>query len=466
MRWKTVWRITSFSLCILVAAFGLALAACDRPNAGPSDHAPLSIPAEPPGVPPTPKPMTGASPVERSSPPQPTGLVASTPPGEGRPTEEPTATTPLPTESAAPGPLKPMGISRAFPLLSFTRLTNLAQPPDGSNLLFVAEQEGTIAAFPNDPQAAEAFVFLDIRGRVSTDGNEEGLLGLAFDPGYVDNGRFYVYYSAARPRRSVLSRFIASREHPAIADPGSEVVIMEVPQPYSNHNGGQLAFGPDGYLYLGLGDGGSTGDPQSNGQNLGTLLGSVIRIDVSLETDQPGYRIPEDNPFTGIEGAGGEIWAYGLRNPWRFSFDRETGALWLGDVGQHLWEEVNQIEMGRNYGWNTMEGAHCFKPRSGCDATGLELPLLEYSSKEGCSVIGGYVYRGPRLPSLTGAYVYADYCSGSIWALREEHGSVSDQRLVASLDKLITSFGEDQEGNLYILSRNSGIYELTELEAP
>ena len=464
MRWKTVGRIISFGLCILVAAFGLALAACDRPNAGPSDHAPLSIPAEPPGVPPTPKPMTGASPVERSSPPQPTRLVASTPPGEGRPTEEPTATTPLPTQSAAPGPLKPMGISRAFPLLSFTRLTNLAQPPDGSNLLFVAEQEGTIAAFPNDPQAAEAFVFLDIRDRVSTDGNEEGLLGLAFDPGYVDNGRFYVYYSAARPRRSVLARFIASREHPAVADPGSEVVIMEVPQPYSNHNGGQLAFGPDGYLYLGLG--GSAGDPQSNGQNLGTLLGSVIRIDVSLETDQPGYRIPEDNPFTGIEGAGGEIWAYGLRNPWRFSFDRETGALWLGDVGQHLWEEVNKIGMGRNYGWNTMEGAHCFKPRSGCDATGLELPLLEYSSKEGCSVIGGYVYRGPRLPSLTGAYVYADYCSGSIWALREEHGSVSDQRLVASLDKLLTSFGEDREGNLYILSRNSGIYELTELEAP
>ena len=359
-----------------------------------------------------------------------------------------------------------MGVARAFPSLNFRRLTNLVQPPNTNGLLYVTEQDGVVAVFPDDPSVSTASVFLDIRDRVSTEGNEEGLLGLAFDPAYADTGRFYVYYSAAKPRRSVLSRFSVSPENPLQADPASETVLLEVPQPYSNHNGGQLVFGPDGYLYLGLGDGGSAGDPQSNGQNPGTLLGSVLRMDVSPEGGSPVYRIPRDNPFVGVEGAREEIWAYGLRNPWRFSFDRETGRLWLGDVGQQSWEEINLIERGGNYGWNLMEGNHCFQPRSKCAAAGLMPPALEYGSGQGCSVIGGYVYRGPCLPSLTGAYVYADYCSGNIWALRYQGGSVADHRQIAVLDKSITSFGQDAEGRLYILTRDSGIYRLTESPTP
>ena len=352
--------------------------------------------------------------------------------------------------------LQPLDVSPAFPNLTFQRLTNLAQPPGEDNLLFVTDQQGLIHGFVNDPDVAESFVFLDITDRVSTRGNEEGLLGIAFDPNYSQNGRLYVYYSASNPRRSVLSRFQVQTDNPARADVGSEVIIMKIPQPYSNHNGGQLAFGPDGYLYIGLGDGGSGGDPESHGQDPGTLLGSVLRVDVSRETDQPGYGIPSDNPFFGVQGAREEIWAYGLRNPWRFSFDRETGDLWLGDVGQRLWEEIDLIEKGGNYGWNVMEGAHCFRPRTGCNAAGLEPPVLEYGSDEGCSVIGGYVYRGNRLPSLWGAYVYADYCSGSVWALRYKDGSVAEQRRIARFDGNITSFGEDNEGNLYILTQSSG----------
>ena len=353
-----------------------------------------------------------------------------------------------------------------FPKLGFERLTNLTQPDGEDNLLFVTEQAGIIHGFVNDLNVAESFVFLDITNRVSTKGNEEGLLGMAFDPDYSENGRFYVYYSASNPRRSVLSRFQTPPNNTDSADATSEVIVMEIPQPYSNHNGGQLAFGPDGYLYVGLGDGGSAGDPKSNGQDLGTLLGSVLRIDVSRKTGRPGYGIPNDNPFSGVEGAREEIWAYGLRNPWRFSFNRDTGELWLGDVGQHLWEEIDLIEKGGNYGWNVMEGEHCFRPKAGCDTAGLEPPVFEYGSEEGCSVIGGYVYRGNRLPSLWGAYVYADYCSGSIWALQQEDGSVTDQRLIASLDRQITSFGQDREGNLYVLTPNSGIYELVERRAP
>ena len=292
-------------------------------------------------------------------------------------------------------------------------------------------------------------------------------MGLAFSPAYAENGSFFVYYSAANPRRSVLSRFTVSPDTLLQADAASETVLLEVTQPFSNHNGGQLAFGPDGYLYLGLGDGGGGGDPHSNGQDLGSLLGSLLRIDVSDDPGQPpGYRIPQDNPFAGVPEARPEIWAYGLRNPWRFSFDRKTGDLWLADVGQNRREEINIIRKGRNYGWNIMEGSECFQPGSQCTPAGLEPPLFEYGNGEGCSIIGGYVYRGSRLLSLTGAYVYADYCSGSIWALRRQDGVVTEQLRVATLDRSITSFGQDLQGNLYILTRGSGIYRLSEPPPP
>ncbi len=451
--------MSRYAILILLIAIGSTLASCSVPE---GEIGRRVAPA------PLAQTSTAAPTASVAASPAPTGTISRLPsePPAAVPTNGTSATTyptpqpPPTTESIVAAPLQPLDVSPAFPKLRFERLTNLAQPAAEDRLLFVTEQRGLIHGFVNDPDAAESSIFLDITDRVSTRGNEEGLLGLAFDPKYSENGRLYVYYSASNPRRSVLSRFQAQTDAPAQADVGSEVIIMEIPQPYSNHNGGQLAFGPDGYLYVGLGDGGSSGDPKSNGQDLGSLLGSVLRIDVSRETDRPGYGIPSDNPFIGVGGAREEIWAYGLRNPWRFSFDRETGDLWLGDVGQNKWEEIDLIEKGGNYGWNVMEGAHCFRPGTGCDTSGLEPPTWEYSSDEGCSVIGGYVYRGDWLPSLRGAYVYADYCSGSIWALREEDGSVTEQRLIARLDGNITSFGEDNEGNLYILTQSSGIYEL------
>jgi len=323
-----------------------------------------------------------------------------------------------------------------------------------------------VMSFPIGPEPAEAEVFLDIRSQVSTAGNEEGLLGLAFDPNFKPNGHFYVYYSAANPRRSVISRFtiggtgLVSFEE-ATAVPESQLLVLEIPQPFSNHNGGQLAFGPDGMLYISLGDGGAGGDPQGNGQNASTLLGSILRIDVSGIGPDQGYRVPADNPFAGVTDARGEIWAYGLRNPWRFTFDRENGDLWAGDVGQNSFEEVDLIQRGGNYGWNTLEGNHCFSPRSGCDPSGTMPPVIEYSTNKGCSVIGGYVYRGTSIPSLAGTYLYGDYCSGEIRGFRFENGEAGGDALLIDSGLNITSFGEDEDGEIYVITQRGRIYRLT-----
>ena len=343
-------------------------------------------------------------------------------------------------------------------------MTNLVQPDDGRDLLFATQQGGRILVFPDQQDGTESNLFLDLSLKVSQVGNEEGLLGLVFDPNFKENGYFYVYYSATNPRRSVLSRFSVNKDDPNLADAGSEFIIMEIPQPAANHNGGQLAFGPDGYLYMGLGDGGHGGDPFGNGQNVGTLLGSILRIDVADASDAAGYTVPPDNPLIGVADARPEIWAYGLRNPWRFSFDTQTGALWAGDVGQESWEEINLIEEGLNYGWNVMEGAHCFSPMDNCEQTGLQLPMAEYRTAEGCAVTGGYVYRGAALPSLAGAYVFGDFCTGKIWGLRYDSRSVNEVLLLVDSGLMITSFGVDQAGTLYILSRNAGIYRLIEAE--
>ncbi|MDH4269521.1 MAG: PQQ-dependent sugar dehydrogenase [Dehalococcoidia bacterium] len=364
-------------------------------------------------------------------------------------------------------PTPPAGsiqVERVFPDLSFQEMTNLVQPDDTSGLIFITGQRGVIYAFSaNNPQQAD--IFLDITDRVNRGGNEEGLLGLAFDPDYQENGYFYVYYSAADPRRSVLSRFSLDQEDTDVPDPQSEVIIMEVEQPFGNHNGGQLAFGPDGYLYIGLGDGGSAGDPQGNGQNLGTLLGSILRIDVSGLSGPGDYEIPADNPFVDTAGARAEIWAFGLRNPWRFSFDSETGLLWVGDVGQGSWEEIDIIAKGANYGWNIMEGLHCYSPASGCDQSGLTLPIAEYDHSQGrCSITGGYVYRGDEIPSLQGYYLYGDYCSGDIWALAYDGSVLTENTLLTRSGLSITSFGEDLAGKLYILEREGGIYTLMQTE--
>ena len=350
----------------------------------------------------------------------------------------------------------------AFPNLTFPRMVALTHSGDGTNRLFLALQPGRVVVFPNEESISSAEVFLDIRDRVNDRGNEEGLLGLAFDPEYAVHGFFFVYYTAANPRRSVVSRFSVREEDPNRADPNSEHVILEVVQPFANHNGGHLLFGPDGFLYIGLGEGGSAGDPEGNGQNPNTLFGTILRINPRTPSQGRNYSVPSDNPFVSATRFREEIWAYGLRNPWRFSFNRETGRLWAGDVGQNAFEEVDLILPGRNYGWNILEGFHCYPPSvPTCDQTGLELPILEYPLTGGnCSVVGGYVYRGSRLTALRGAYIYGDFCSGRVWGLRYEDQRVTDDALLVDALLWISSFAEDGTGDLYILSFDGRIYRL------
>jgi glucose/arabinose dehydrogenase len=294
---------------------------------------------------------------------------------------------------------------------------------------------------------------------VDDSGNEMGLLGFAFAPDFRQSGTFYVNYTAGNPRRTVISRFSSDGR---TADPASETVVLEVAQPFSNHNGGQIAFGPGGYLYIAFGDGGSSRDPMGNGQNLGALLGKILRIDVSGTEGGRAYRIPADNPFVGQSGARGEVWAYGFRNPWRFSFDLDTDELWAGDVGQNAREEVDLVAKGGNYGWAIMEGAQCLSG-SNCDRTGLIPPVIDYATANGnCAVTGGFVYRGSAIPGLVGAYVYADYCGGDVWGLRYSDGRVSDQGTLVDGSFPISSFAQDTHGELYVLAYGSpgGIFKL------
>lgn len=353
-------------------------------------------------------------------------------------------------------------LENAFPALSFNRPVDLQQAGDGSNRLYVVEQSGRILTFENSSAVASSTVFLDIRSRVNSSGNEEGLLGLAFDPAFIQNGYFYVNYTASNPRRTVISRFSLAPGSPHAADPLSEHVLLEFAQPYSNHNGGQIAFGPDGFLYIATGDGGSGGDPQNNAQNLGNLLGKILRIDVSRESSDKRYAIPADNPFAGnTAGQREEIWAYGLRNPWRFSFDRVSGRLWTGDVGQNRFEEVDIIERGKNYGWRVMEGFVCYNPNSGCDESGLEKPVVTYGRSEGASITGGYVYRGSRVPELQGRYIYADFVSGNVWALAYTGPGNAENTLLLRSDKNIASFGVDAANELYACSFSGEILRFT-----
>jgi glucose/arabinose dehydrogenase len=342
---------------------------------------------------------------------------------------------------------------------------------DGSNRFFLATQYGAIFFTKNVPQSNEVELFLDIRDRVipfKPNENEEGLLGLAFHPKFKENGEFFVYYTAKpteeHPHQSVISRFRVSADDPNRADPASEEVLMRIEQPYWNHNGGTIVFGPDGYLYVGLGDGGWGGDPHGNGQNLATLLGSILRIDVDRKDPGLEYAIPKDNPFVGLPGARGEIWTSGIRNVWRVTFDRETGVCWAADVGQNEWEEIDIIEKGGNYGWNVREGLHPynddqkknFKPAPGYVAASGPFiePVLEYHHNVGKSITGGYVYRGKQVPALEGAYLYADYVTGQVWALRYDPATkkvVSNQTIRQSGAPVLT-FGEDDDGEVYFAS--------------
>jgi glucose/arabinose dehydrogenase len=332
---------------------------------------------------------------------------------------------------------------------------------DGTHRLFVVEQGGRIRIIRVSTLLATPF--LDIHTRVSCCG-ERGLLGLAFHPSYKSNGKFYVDYTDVNGN-TVVAEYQRSSTSADRAST-SERILLRVAQPYANHNGGQLAFGPDGYLYIALGDGGSAGDPGNRAQSLNTLLGKILRIDVNHRTGSLQYAIPSSNPFVGRTGLD-QIWSYGLRNPWRFSFDRKTGDLWIGDVGQDSWEEIDRAPKsagagrGRNYGWRVMEGRACYNPPSGCNTSGKMLPMATYSHSLGCSVTGGYVYRGTGYPMLAGGYFFGDYCSGRIWALVA--GGPNTQSPVQMLDTSysISTFGEGETGELYFADLAGGaIYRI------
>ena len=322
---------------------------------------------------------------------------------------------------------------------------------DGSGRLFVVEQRGRVRLVENG--VLQPTPFLDITARVGCCG-ERGLLSVAFPPGFATKRLFYVNYTD-RTGSTVVARYRVS-DDPDLADPGSEQVVLTVSQPFANHNGGQLAFGPDGYLYVGMGDGGGAGDPQDNGQRRDTLLGKLLRLDV--ESGQVPYAVPTDNPFRAGAGWRPEIWALGLRNPWRFSFDRSTGDLWIADVGQSSYEEVNFQPAGdpggRNYGWRVMEGAHCSNPDP-CTSAGLTLPVAEYGRADGCSVTGGHVYRGARWPRMQGVYLYGDYCSGRIWGVRR-NGPAFENALLFDSPFTITTFGEGEDGSVYVADYTRG----------
>ncbi|MGE5177131.1 MAG: PQQ-dependent sugar dehydrogenase [Hyphomicrobiales bacterium] len=363
--------------------------------------------------------------------------------------------------ATSPGPA-PAGYAASRVVSGLSQPVDLEAPPGDTSRVFVVEKTGTIRIVKSGQLLPRPF--LDVRDRVSA-GSEQGLLGLAFHPQYAANGRFYVDYTDRAGDTHVVEFTVSDDPDSASA---TEREILHVAQPYPNHNGGRVVFGPDGYLYIGLGDGGSGGDPQGNGQNLGTLLGKILRIDVGAGSP---YAIPPDNPFVGRAGARGEIWSYGLRNPWRFSFDAETGDMLIGDVGQNLWEEVDHEPAGRggrNYGWNRMEGTHCYPPGSSCDSAGLTLPVAEYGHDQGCSVTGGTVYRGAALPELDGTYFYGDYCTGMIRSFRVQQGAAVERRDWTAVFRTaqggpmqgLSSFGVDARGELYLVLLGGEVYRI------
>lgn len=334
---------------------------------------------------------------------------------------------------------------------------------DGSGRLFLVEQGGKIWVIEDGQKRDKPF--LDVSRLISQEAvspsgyTERGLLGLAFHPDYAENGLFFIDYTDVNGN-TVVARYQVS-DDPNVADPASATTILTQQQPYSNHNGGHLVFGPDGYLYIGLGDGGSQGDPHDNGQNLGSLLGKILRVDVSGSSDT--YSVPDDNPFISVSGALPEIWAYGLRNPWRFSFDRETGDLWIGDVGGSAWEEINYQPAnwpgGANYGWNRVEGMH--PTGTGNPPADLILPVAEYSHDYGVSITGGYVYRGQQIPALQGVYLFSDFGSGLIWSLVPDgSGGFDSQIFLTGTGLSVSSFGEDEDGEMYIVNYNGSLLRI------
>ncbi|MEA4910453.1 MAG: PQQ-dependent sugar dehydrogenase [Anaerolineaceae bacterium] len=434
-------------------AGGLLLAAL---LAGCSGGSPVNTPTLAASLPPggetmvagTATPLATQAPEASATVPAPAETITEQPTGE----PEATATQP---GSVATFP-DPNGFQWVEYASGFSRPVDFVPAVDGSGRIYVVEQGGLIRIIENDGLLPQPF--LNLSARVSTEGTERGLLGMAFDPAYTQNHQFYLNYTDSSGN-TMVARYTAAGDGYS-ADPGSEQPLIQVVQPYANHNGGGVVFGPDGYLYLSLGDGGSAGDPQGNAQNLNTLLGKILRIQVS---GQAQYTIPADNPFAGGGGLG-EIWYYGVRNPWRFSFDRQTGDLYMADVGQNIWEEIDSVPAGTpgglNFGWNYREGAHTY---AGEPPAGLALvdPVWEYDHTQGCSVTGGYVYRGASLPEFQGIYLYSDYCRGTVWGLLHmPDGSWQNQALF-NVQTAVSAFGLDAAGEIYLLDHAYGlIYRL------
>ncbi|WP_228845453.1 PQQ-dependent sugar dehydrogenase [Phototrophicus methaneseepsis] len=336
----------------------------------------------------------------------------------------------------------------------------LTHAADGTDRLYLVQQGGRILVMQNGEFVVSDF--LDVSDLVSPEANgsgysERGLLGLAFHPGYAENGFFYINYTDAQGTTKV-AQYSVSADDPNVADPASAQIILEQPQPFANHNGGHMAFGPDGYLYISLGDGGDQGDPMDNGQNPTTLLGTILRVAVG----EGGYKIPDENPFAGSDAGADEVWAYGFRNVWRFSFDRATGDLYIGDVGQNQWEEINfqpaDSPGGENYGWNIYEGTHAYE---GGELQDSVVPIAEYDHSQGCSVTGGYIYRGEAIPALQGVYLYSDYCTGTVWmAYRDANLDWQSGAVLMQNGFQVSSFGEDESGELYVVGYSGALYKL------
>lgn len=442
---------------LLFSLLLLALSACAGSTTSqgslPPATAPVSRPPAATATPDLPPTAQIATPAATATPTA-GALMAEATPTKAR-------ATPPPATPPPPPPFPPRIALQ--PLLTLPDpITYLTHAGDGSGRLFVVEKQGRVRII-----AGEALLptpFLDISGLVLARGSEQGLLSIAFAPDYPSSGQFYVNYTArAGDGATVIARYRVSAD-PNQADPATAEVLLQFDQPAPNHNGGQLQFGPDGFLYIGTGDGGSADDPWDNAENLAVWLGKMLRIDVSRPG---GYAIPADNPFLARAGALPELWAYGLRNPWRFSFDRLTGDLYIADVGQNRFEEVNfqpaHSTGGEHYGWDTTEGLSCFEPRAGCNTAGISLPFFAYGHDQGCSVTGGYVYRGARYPDLAGVYLFGDFCSSRIWGARAQAGVWQSAALLDS-GVNIASFGEDEAGELYVLDLNGSIYRLLAVE--
>jgi glucose/arabinose dehydrogenase len=470
-------RIIPRLLVFLLAAM-LAVSACSGPQTGgpqtgsPTNPAAPAATASPAGAVSLPVLPTGTQTVEKPSPTpsaleQPSatpaaaaGAAVVSTPTAAEAAQTPAATTPVPATggtAGVPGDTvtsfpDPAGFTWAPVVSGLQKPLGLAALPDGSGRMFILEQAGTIRIVQNGSLLPDPL--LDIRARVGSQGTEQGLLGIALHPDFAKNGYFYVNYTDTNGN-TVIARYQVSSQDPNQADPNSEKVLLRVDQPYPNHNGGSMVFGPDGFLYMGLGDGGSGGDPHGNGQSTQTLLGKLLRVDVN---GGDPYAIPPSNPFA--KGGGkAEIWAYGLRNPWRFSFDRLTGDLYVADVGQDNWEEIDFLPAGSpggsDFGWNYREATHPFR---GSPPASLPLvdPVSEYSHANGCSVTGGFVYRGQALPEFRGVYLFGDYCSGLVWGLLRGADGSWQSNLLFQTGYNVSSFGQDTSGEIYLLDLSSG----------